>query len=183
MIVAGLDLETTGLNLPEHRIVEVYVGLWDTGSQARLFELCQRVDPQRSIQPEAQRVHGISAADLIGMPTWDIVGPKIATILAKSEYMVAHNGKEFDGPFLNRELARVGALPYSKPLFDTMADGRWATPLGKLPNLMELCRACDVEYDETIPHAASRDVGVMMECFFRGVGWGFYRPETSVRAD
>lgn len=173
MLIAGYDIETTGLDVGDHRIVEIYIGLWrPDGTKA--FEFEQRIDPKRSIAVEAQRVHGISQTDLIGKPDFETVAPSLARIFEKATIEVAHNGLSFDGPFTEYEMKRVGAPKPERPMFDTMIEGVWATPDGKKPNLGELCFACDIEYDPSKAHAAHYDVDRMMDCFFRGVEWGFF---------
>jgi len=171
MIIAGLDTETTGLEPGDHRIIEIYIGLWDLATQKRLFAYEQRIDPQRAILADAQRVHGISNSDLVGKPIWDTVAPNIVKILAKAHVIVAHNGESFDMPFINHELQRLGHPAVRLPLVDTV-QSRWASPIGKSPTLQELCFACDVTYDPEKAHAAAYDVEVMVECFFRGHRWG-----------
>jgi len=178
MIEAHIDIETTGLLSPDHRIIEVYISLWKNRKKVWFYD--QRVDPQRSIAAEAQRVHKISSADLIGKPTWDAVGPSVYEILTRAELYVWHNGDEFDGPFIKQELQRIGLVMPERPSVDTMLQGIWATPDGKKPRLEELCFACGVPYDKALAHAASYDVDVMSDCFHRGLDWGFYTvPETA----
>jgi len=176
--IAGFDIETTGLLAPDHRIIEVYIKTyeWAPGTVAREIDAFEtRIDPERSIALEAQRVHGISATDLIGKPKWIAVAPSIHAWLADADLLVGHNGEEFDLKFLNMEFERVGLSPVTTPIFDTMLKGRAATPTGKVPNLGELCFAFDVPYDPTLAHAASYDVTVMMECFFRGLRWDAFK--------
>lgn len=173
-LFAGIDIETTGLLTPDHRIIEVYIGLWtDAGRLA--FEWTQRIDPERSIDKEAQRTHKIAATDLMGQPKWGPVAPNIVKILSKASDYVWHNGEDFDGPFLSQELKRVGLELPKRPGIDTMKQGLWATPDGKRPNLGELCFACGVPYDPTAAHAADYDVKVMMDCFFKARAWGLYQ--------
>jgi len=170
-VFAGLDIETTGLLTPDHRIIEVYVGLWQNGKLVFQFE--QRIDPQRGIAADAQRVHGISHSDLIGMPIFEHVAPTLVKILSKATHYVAHNGDEFDLPFLDQELKRVGSALPVRPSIDTMLQGTWATPDGRKPTLGKLCFACGVDYDSSKAHAASYDVQVMMDAFHRALDWGF----------
>lgn len=173
LIAAGIDTETTGLLASDHRIIEIHIALWRNGS--KFWEYDQRIDPQRAISVEAQRVHGITSADLIGKPTWDVVGPQVYKVLTKADYYVWHNGNEFDGPFIDMELQRIGlALPV-KPSVDTMLNGVWATPDGKKPRLGELCFACGTPYDESLAHGADYDVDVMMQSYLRGCAWGFFK--------
>jgi DNA polymerase III subunit epsilon len=176
MLIAGIDLETTGLEIGDHRIIEVYVGLWDSTQRMRRMEpLNLRIHPQRTIMPAAQAVHRISIQDLQGCPIWDrSVAQMVWNGIAAADVVVAHNGEGFDLPFLNYEFKRVGVPEVSTPMFDTMLNGRWATPHGKVPNLAELCFACGVNYDVSRAHAADYDVERMMECLFKGADWGFY---------
>lgn len=176
MKIVGFDLETTGLLAPEHRIVEIYAGLWDLDTRELIEDLNQRIDPQRSIAADAQRVHGISGTDLIGKPTFEMLAPTIHAFITDADLVVAHNGDEFDLPFINMELTRVGLSKSDSPSFDTMTC-RWSTPSGKPPSLAEFCFACDVEYDPAKAHAADYDVHVMMTAFFRGLDWGWIKLE------
>jgi DNA polymerase-3 subunit epsilon len=175
-LAAGYDIETTGLLTPDHRIIEVYVGLWDTTTRKQVFTYEQRIDPERSIAADAQRVHGISAADLSGKPVWSMVAPALSKVLSKADFVIGHNIREFDWPFTNQELRRVGLPALDKPLVDTMLEGRWAKPDGTVPNLGALCWACEVDYDPANAHAASYDVQVMVEAYFRALDWGFFKP-------
>ena len=172
--VLGLDIETTGLVPGEHRIIEYHGAMHDETGK-RLSVLDVRIHPERSIQAEAQRVHGISLADLEGCENWNAVGPRVHAQMADADIFVAHNGDGFDLPFLNFEFKRIGLTEIKTPVVDTMLQGRWATPQGKVPNLGELCFATGVDYDATIVHAASRDVQVMMTAFFRALKWGFFK--------
>ena len=153
---------------------------YDLESQTLLDNWTQRIDPQRAIDPDAQRVHGISYADLVGCPTWDAIAPEIARRMGEGDLLVAHN-MGFDGPFLAAELIRVGLKAPDVLAFCTMEGARWACPDGKLPKLAELCFALGVEYDHAKAHAADYDVSVTMDCFFRGLKRGFYELPSALR--
>jgi DNA polymerase-3 subunit epsilon len=180
LVIGGLDIETTGLKQAEgHRIIEVATKLYryspDTGAIATVGQFEQRINPGRSIDPAAQAVHHISFEMLEGMPRWEEVAPKVVKLMSACDVIVAHNGDEFDLPFIGNELLRVGQPVPDVRTVDTMVHGRWATPLGKVPNLRELCFATGVDYDPSKAHAALYDVDVMMECFFIGLKGGFYK--------
>lgn len=181
MLIAGSDIETTGLLAPDgtpgdHRIVEVYVGLYDATSRKLVAKYFQRINPQRAIQPAAQAVHKISITDLQSSPVWKDVAADFRAFIERADLVVGHNWNGFDAPFIDGELQRVGLPKLTKPTFDTMLEGRWATPTGLIPNLGALCWACDVPYDTSKAHAADYDVDVMMQSFFRGLEWGFFNP-------
>lgn len=174
MLVCVTDTETTGLEPGDHRIIEAYAGLWDFRTRKKVDSYYQRIHPQRSIQPAAQAVHRISLADLEGCPTWNDVAADYRTFLDRADLVVGHNLDDFDMPFINYELVRISLPKLIKPTFDTMKEGRWATPTGLVPNLGALCWACGIPYDASKAHAAEYDVDVNAEAFFRGVDWGFF---------
>ena len=170
--VTVLDIETTGLLEPEHRIIELYAGKYEFPSGKLRSELNLRIDPQRSIAADAYRVHNISGMDLIGKPVFEDVAGDIFAFLNDADLLVGHNSDEFDLPFISQELRRVGLPIIVKPSFDSMSC-KWATPSGKPPSLQELCLACDTVYDPTKAHAASYDVEVLADCFFKANAWGW----------
>ena len=176
-IIAGVDIETTGLEPGDHRIVQIYIGLYrlDGTSHGSFSHL---INPERSISAEAERVHKISLKDVQHKPNWDVIGPKVMKLLSFNELVgiVWHNGDDFDGPFIDHELRRINLARAARPTLDTMKAGTWATPDGKRPTLQELSFACGVAYDPDKAHAADYDVKKMMECFFRARSWGFFNP-------
>lgn len=178
MIIGGLDTETTGLEQEKgHRIIEFAILLYiydpATGSVTPKGKFVQRINPQRSIDPGAFAVHGISFDDVSMCPTWEEVAPKIVKVMGACDLIVAHNGNGFDLPFIAAELMRIGQPVPDVQVVDTMVQGRWATPMGKLPNLGEFCFATGVDYDKDKAHAAEYDVQVMMEGFFVALKKGF----------
>lgn len=179
MLLAGLDIETTGLAMPPaHRMLEICLALYDVDSQRKLGQLVRRFNPGRPVDPDAQAVHGISFDDVAHLPMLEHDAQAISLIqriLTKADFVVAHNGASFDVPFVQAEFACIGQpLPRIR-LVDTMLEARWATALGKLPNLGELCFATRVPYDPESAHAADYDVDVMVQAFFRGLEWGFFK--------
>ena len=180
IIVAGLDLETTGIDQTEgHRIIELALAFHDLNTGARIGHYEARINPQRSIDPAAQAVHGISFDQLVDKPVWEGVAPKVCQLLARTNYIVAHNGEGFDMPFLYGELLRAGQALPKVGVIDTMLQARWATADGALPSLKALCFACGVEYDPSKAHAALYDVDVMMQSFFSQLSKGFFSLPTS----
>jgi DNA polymerase-3 subunit epsilon len=105
-----LDTETTGIDPRSgHRIIEIACieldDLLPTGGYFHRY-----IDPERDIDPDAQKVHGISRAFLSGKP-------KFADATICEEFLdyvadaplVAHNAA-FDRGFVNHELERCGRL-------------------------------------------------------------------------
>lgn len=176
-IGTGFDLETSGLDPKDHRIIEICLMPYDLDTGRKLGAYTARFNPGRSIDPKAQEVHKISFEDVQHCPTLETAHASIEMIqkiLARSDVVIAHNGIGFDKPFIEAEFARIGQpLPEMK-VIDTMLQARWATHNGKFPNLGELAFACRVNYDPSQAHAAEYDVQVMMECFFKGFQQGFF---------
>ena len=175
LLAAGFDIETTGLNQADgHRIIELALGVYDLSTTERVGQYVTRINPQRGIDPEAQAVHSISFEELTHEPVWEAVAPKLAAILSRCQYVIAHNGEGFDLPFTFGELVRAGqALPHIGSV-DTMLQARWATADGSLPNLGALCFACGVPYDPSKAHSALYDTEVMMQSFFSQLPRGFF---------
>jgi len=178
VVIAVGDIETTGLRQEDgHRIIEFAVGIWRynaaTGAK-KVGSWCQRIDPKRDIDPGAQAVHGISRADLVGMPTWEDVAPKIEKIMNKANIFIAHNAA-FDAPFIALELVRAGFAMPKFQVFCTMENGRACTSMGKVPNLGELAWATGVDYDPDAAHAADYDVEVLESCYWNGVKTGLFK--------
>lgn len=177
MKLLGVDTETTGLEQAKgHRIVEIAMVLvnFDGVNMTREDHFVQRINPERAIDPEAQAVHKIGIADLIGKPTWNHVAPKVVQMMRRADVLIAHN-MGFDGPFIAAELLRVGLTPPDVRTFCTMENARWATGHGKLPKLSELCWSLFVDYSPSKAHAAEYDVLVMLQCLKRGIASGHYR--------
>jgi DNA polymerase-3 subunit epsilon len=180
-IVVGIDIETTGLKQTDgHRMVEFGAILYDLDTKKFLGKYVQRINPQRPIDPKAQAVHGISFEDVANMPTLEEVAPMIVRVLNSGNLHVAHNGKDFDMPFIRNELIRIGVDLEHRPLVDTMRQGKWATAMGKNPNLGELCFATGTNYDTSLAHGAEYDIEVMMQSFFVGHDKGFFKIEGEV---
>lgn len=180
MIFGGLDIETTGLDQEKgHRIIEfaILFRQYDeaTGVAIPKGKFVQRINPQRSIDPAAHAVHHISYEDVAMCPTWEEVAPRVVRLMSACDIVVAHNGNGFDLPFIAAELLRVGQPIPDIQAVDTMVQGRWATPMGKLPNLGEFCFATGVDYDKEKAHAAEYDVNVMLDGFFVALRKGFIK--------
>jgi DNA polymerase III subunit epsilon len=177
-LIAGLDLESTGVDPANDRIVEVAVVVMEleTGITRMRFE--RRVNPGQHIPAGAVEIHGISDADVMGAPSFRNMAPGIVALLSRVDLIVAHNGEAFDGPLLVHEIVRSGvSLPATlPPVFDTMLEGRGCTSDGKVPNLGELCYALDVDYDPARAHGALYDVEVLLAAFRRGWELGVFHP-------
>lgn len=172
--ILGVDTETTGVELDKgDKIIEIALIKYDFDGK-KIDEYVRRIDPERSINPKAQAVHGIAYSDLIGCPKFEDLAGEVAERVNEASLLIAHNFA-FDGPFIATELKQSGYEVDLVSSFCTMENGRWATFDGKYPKLAELCRALGVDYDTSAAHAASYDVDVMMQCFFKARQRGFFQ--------
>ncbi len=125
----AFDLETTGLMAETDRIVEIGAVRFDPeGRELGRFEML--VNPERAMSPSAQRVHGITDADLAGAPTAGLALPRFLDFLGddpETTRLLAHNAA-FDAGFLGRELGRLGVAPPGFRVIDTLALARRQVP-------------------------------------------------------
>lgn len=162
------DTETTGLDNREDRVIEFggieLVNRFPTG---RTFH--HYINPQgRAINPEAQAVHGIGAADLVGKPSFpDIAGELVAFL--DGARLVAHNAN-FDIGFLNAEFARLDLPPIDPGVVvDTLAIARRKHPMG--PNSLDaLCRRYGIDNSRRTKHGALLDSELLAEVYIELIG-------------
>ena len=156
-----LDTETTGLDpRTGHRIIEIAcVELRDYLPTGRHFH--RYINPQRDIDPDAERVHGLSRAFLSDKPVF--ADAEIASALLEflgDAQLIAHNAA-FDREFLNNELGLVG-LPI-------VGESRWIDSLalaqsrypGMYNSLDALCKRFRISLDEREKHGALIDAQLL----------------------
>ncbi len=99
------DLETTGLDVQQDRIVQFAFIRVDPGKE--LTEWKELVHPGIPIPPEASRVHGITDAVVADKPPFSYFAPRIGGLLHESD-LAGFNAARFDVPFLQAEMERAG---------------------------------------------------------------------------
>ena len=154
-----LDTETTGIG-HGHRIIEIgcveVEDLLPTGDQFHVY-----IDPERDIDPDAQKVHGIGRDRLHGKPRFG----DTAIVDAFLEYigdarLVAHNAA-FDRNFLNMELELCGRRP--------LPESRWTCTFqlaqkrfpGMYNSLDALCKRYRVDLSSRSLHGALVDTKLL----------------------
>jgi len=119
-----LDLETTGLDPAEDEIVEI--GILADNGEALIDSL---VKPQRHRSwPQAQRIHGISPADVRGAPILDELRPRI--VEAVTGALVVIYNAPFDAGFLRPELEASAEIHCAMRGF-AEAYGVWSSVYGE----------------------------------------------------
>ena len=154
-----LDTETTGLDpRTGHRLVEIAcIEIEDLLPTGRSFH--RYIDPQRDIDPEAERVHGLSRAFLKGKPLFETVADEFLEFVGEAP-LVAHNAA-FDRGFVNTELERAGRAPIPDPRWTctyVLAQSRFP---GMYNSLDALCKRFRISLAEREKHGALIDTRLL----------------------
>lgn len=165
--VLGLDIETSGLNKDTDRIIEFGCVLWEVESKKPLLihsSILKEKDCPY-VTPEITKLTGISESMLTEFGADPSVYLHLIGGICKAhdvKYLVAHNGKNFDYPFLIECLKRNGRSDsplVSLPLIDT----RWDLPFKEEPESRKLKHlAPDHGFINPFSHRAVFDVLTML---------------------
>jgi DNA polymerase III subunit epsilon len=166
-----LDTETTGLEVDQgHRIIEIgAVMLEDRKRTEHHFH--SYLNPQRAIDEEAQKVHGISIEKLVNEPEFSEVAESFLEFVQGS-ILIIHNAS-FDLGFLNSELKRASSQ-YPKleeicEIEDTLLMARSKFP-GQRNSLDALANRFEVSgYDRSF-HGALLDANILADVFIHLTG-------------
>lgn len=157
------DTETTGLDKNDDRVIEIgAVELVNRFATGRTFHVY--INPQgRDIHPDAQRVHGISAADLADKPSFGAIADQFCEFIEGAK-LVAHNAG-FDTEFINAEYARLSLPPVTNDrVIDTLQLARRKHPMG--PNSLDaLCRRYGIDNSHRTLHGALLDAELLAEVY------------------
>ena len=166
-----LDTETTGLEVDQgHRLVEVgAVALADRKRTDLHFH--SYLNPQRSIDEEAEKVHGLSIERLSGEPEFSEIAESFLEFVEGS-ILVIHNAA-FDLGFLNAELKRASskypALEEICDVEDTLLMARTKFP-GQRNSLDALANRFEVSgYDRSF-HGALLDANILADVYIHLTG-------------
>lgn len=99
-----LDLETTGLNIVESRIVEITLLKIQPDGKENLRTYL--VNPEMPIPPEATRVHGIKDSDVADKPTFKQIAHQILEFIGNAD-LAGYNIHQYDLPVLVEEFLRA----------------------------------------------------------------------------
>ena len=126
---ACIDVETTGLDIKNDRVIEVAAVLFTEDSIIDEFQTL--VDPQREIPKASQEIHNISDEMVQGQPKIREVLPNLLAFVGR--HTIIGHGIQFDINILCEEAARCG-IPCTlnrNPFIDTL---RLARLYGESPS-------------------------------------------------
>lgn len=157
-----LDTETTGLSTAQgHRIIEVgCIELVNRRFTGREFH--RLIHPERDIDEGAQRVHGISLADLEGQPRFADIAEELLEFLNGAE-LIIHNAA-FDVGFIEYELQLMkhpkASMDDHATVLDTLELARELHP-GQRNSLDALCKRYEVDASKRDVHGALIDAELL----------------------
>ena len=165
-----LDVETTGIDPRSgHRVIELAcVELEDYLPTGATFH--QLIHPDRDIDPEAERVHGISLASLEGKPRFH--HPEVADAFLEfvgDAVLIAHNAP-FDRGFVNHELSLAKRSIIAEARWiDTLPMARKKFP-GMYNSLDALCKRFKISLIDREKHGALIDCRLLAQVYLELCG-------------
>ena len=155
--VLGLDLETTGFNPREDRVVQfALVGSDSDGSHLNLNSL---VDPGCRIPSESSKVHGIFNDDVRGAGSFEEHVDSMSNLM-DGAVIVGHNILAFDWRFVEMECIRIGReAPVPLAIVDTLVLAKSFDVPGR-HNLGLLCKRFGIGLERS--HSADADAGATL---------------------
>ncbi len=104
--IVFFDLETTGINVTQDRIVEISMVKVLPGDKDPIKDT-RRVNPGIKIPAEATEVHGITNEDVANCRTFKEMAKEIAQFFTGCD-IAGFNSNKFDLPMLSEEFSRAG---------------------------------------------------------------------------
>lgn len=103
--IVFFDLETTGINIIQDRIVEIsLLKIFPNGTEVQKTIL---INPEMDIPKTASDIHGIKNEDVENCPTFKMIAKDLVSILEGSD-IGGYNSNKFDVPILAEEFLRAG---------------------------------------------------------------------------
>ena len=103
--LAFFDLETTGLDITNDRIVEIAIIKLLPDGSSLTYE--KRVNPEIEISEESSKIHGITNEMIKDAPTFTDIAEEVAAFIGDAD-LAGYNSNKFDIPVLAEEFLRAG---------------------------------------------------------------------------
>lgn len=159
-VYAVVDIETTGTSVQDgDRIIQI--GCVFVQHNQIINHFTTDVNPLREIPAAISRLTGISNQRVRHAPLFDDVAGTLYSLLTDTVF-VAHN-VNFDLPFVNAELARVGYPELDIEALDTVSLSQILLPTAASFRLRDLSGLFNIEHDS--PHSADSDASATAELF------------------
>ena len=161
-----LDTETTGLDPAQgHRVIEIgCIELMNRRQTDQRFHAY--LQPDRAIDEEAVRVHGITSDFLKSQPRFADIADEFLNFVRDAE-LIIHNAP-FDLGFLNHELRLCGrgqiALEQLCAVEDTLQLARQRHP-GQRNSLDALCKRYNIDNSQRTLHGALLDAEILADVY------------------
>ncbi len=102
--IVFFDLETTGINIANDRIVEISILKVHPNAEEETYT--QRVNPIIEIPEEVTAIHGITNEDVLNEPTFKEIANKVSDLIKGCD-LAGFNSNRFDIPLLAEEMLRA----------------------------------------------------------------------------
>ena len=169
-----LDTETTGMNqlgahYEGHCIIEIgaveMINRRYTGNNFHIY-----IKPNRPVDPEAIKVHGITDEMLADKPDFSQIANEFIEYIKGAELLI-HNAP-FDVGFMDYEFAKLN-LPIKTndicQVIDTLTMARQMYP-GKKNNLDALCSRLGIDNSKRTLHGALLDAEILADVYLAMTG-------------
>ncbi|MCX2960748.1 DNA polymerase III subunit epsilon [Rodentibacter caecimuris] len=169
-----LDTETTGMNqlgahYEGHGIIEIgaveLVNRCYTGNNFHIY-----INPNRPVDPEAIKVHGITDAMLADKPEFKAVAQEFLDYIKGAELLI-HNAP-FDVGFMDYEFRKLGLDVKTTDICvvtDTLQMARQMYP-GKRNSLDALCDRLGIDNSKRTLHGALLDAEILADVYLSMTG-------------
>jgi DNA polymerase III epsilon subunit family exonuclease len=153
--LAVIDVETTGLDSAEDRIIEIGIIRFENREVVERYG--ELIDPERELPDEVTRITGIKPEDLEGKPKFADLASDIHERL-QDVGIVAYN-LSFDRGFVKNELERCGLeWPDDAPTLDPLIFARQFFKNSPRKNLSTISKLLGIPLEEA--HRAVHDAEV-----------------------
>ncbi|MBE2893652.1 DNA polymerase III subunit epsilon [Spirabiliibacterium falconis] len=178
-----LDTETTGMNTDAgkphfegHRIIEIgAVEMINRRLTGRTFHVY--IKPDRSVDPDAVAVHGITDEMLADKPEFDEIADEFIAFIQDAE-LIIHNAP-FDVGFLDYEFSKSQHQKVKQNkiadlclVTDSLSMAKKKYP-GKRNNLDALCDRLNIDNSSRTLHGALLDAEILADVYLKMTGGQF----------
>lgn len=169
-----LDTETTGMNefgahYEGHCIIEIgAVEMINRRLTGKTFHVY--IKPDRPVDPEAVKVHGITDEMLADKPVFAEIAQEFMQFIQGAELLI-HNAP-FDVGFIDYEYAKLGSPTKTEDICkvtDTLQMARQMYP-GKRNNLDALCDRLAIDNSKRTLHGALLDAEILADVYLAMTG-------------